>query len=68
MAASGSCGCVRSLCGGVLWRSRYGQAGGCWAGGQHSQALGREAISRRRLAASRSDRKDTFPLAPVQVL
>jgi hypothetical protein len=41
MAASGGRACVRSLRGGVLWRSRYGRAGGCWGRDQHrpSQAL-----------------------------
>lgn len=66
MAACGGRWCVRSLPGGVLWRSRYGQAGGCWSGGQPrpGQALGRGAISPRGLAASRSDRKGTEPPLP----
>lgn len=66
MAVAGGRGCVRSLRGGVLWRSRYGQVGGCWGRGQHrsSQVLGREAISRRPLAANRSDWKDTEPPFP----
>lgn len=66
MAASRGLGCVRSLRGGVLWRIRYGQAGGCWGRDQHrpSQALGKEAISHRQLAASSSDRKGTEPPFP----
>lgn len=37
-SASGCRRCVRSLPGVMLWRSRYGLAGGCWGGGSPDQA------------------------------